>query len=52
MELVAPFGATDEILVDLSKNVFPGRSWKYHRTDTGGGIRKVATYEPTPSVVN
>jgi len=51
MELIAPFGAVDEILLDLSKNVFPDRSFKFHRT-TPEGKREVAVYEPTPASVN
>ena len=49
MELVAPFGAQDEILSDLSRNVFPNRSFNYHRIGVGGA-REVATYEPSPAV--
>lgn len=49
MELVAPFGAADEILAHLSKNVFPQRVFKFHRT-TPEGKREVAVYEPTATV--
>ena len=48
MELVSPFGAQDEILQDLSTNVFPDRSFKFHRIGQGGQ-REVATYEPHPT---
>lgn len=48
MELVAPFGAQDEILADLSRNVFPDRSFKYHRIN-GSGQREIVTYEPVPT---
>lgn len=49
MELVAPFGAEAEILADLSKNVFPQRAFKFHRT-TPEGKREVGLYEPTATV--
>ncbi len=51
MELIAPFGAIDEILSDLSKNVFPDRTFKFLRTNPGGA-REVAVYPPPPSTVN
>lgn len=51
MELVAPFGAQDEILEDLSTNVFPGRSFKYHRT-SAERQREVAVYAPRRSAAS
>lgn len=36
IELIAPFGAQDEILADLSKSVFKGQPFNYHQvTDKG-----------------
>ncbi|WP_404712182.1 toxin-activating lysine-acyltransferase [Sphingomonas sp. MMS24-J13] len=51
IELVAPFGAQEEILLDLSRNVFPDRSFKFHRIGSGGK-REVASYEPAPAHMN
>jgi cytolysin-activating lysine-acyltransferase len=51
IELVAPFGAQDEILVDLSRNVFPDRAFKFHRLGANGQ-REVATFEPASGPVN
>lgn len=48
IDLVAPFGAVDEILVDLSKTVFEGKPFKFHHIDANGA-RVVSTYE-TPTV--
>lgn len=45
MELVSPFGAVDEILADLSANVFPGQTFKFH-TVGPDGQRRVSTYPP------
>ena len=44
LELVAPFGGQDEILHDLSKNVFKGESFKFHYVDDNGQ-RQVKDYE-------
>jgi cytolysin-activating lysine-acyltransferase len=43
MELVAPFGAQEEILRDLATNVFPGKSFKFNKTGADGR-RQVMTY--------
>lgn len=50
MEMVAPFGAQEEILADLSTNVFPGRTFKYHRTV--GDAREVVIYDPATVVTS
>lgn len=42
IELVAPFGAVDEIMVDLRASVFAGTGFKFHQT-TPGGLREVTT---------
>jgi cytolysin-activating lysine-acyltransferase len=44
IDLVAPFGATDEILADLSASVFEGKPFKFHHLDQNGA-RVVSTYE-------
>ncbi len=52
IELVAPFGAQDEILADLSKTVFGGKSFSFHTT-TPDGQRVVKVYEAAePSTLN
>jgi len=43
IDLVAPFGAVDEILADLSLSVFDGKPFKFHNIDSGGS-RVVSTY--------
>ncbi len=43
VELVAPFGGQQEMLDDLAATVFPGTSFKFHRT-TPDGKREVATW--------
>lgn len=48
IEMVAPFGAQDEIMADFASNIFPGESFKYHRVNAAGA-REVAVWEPTPS---
>jgi cytolysin-activating lysine-acyltransferase len=45
IELVAPFGAADEILSDLVVSVFPGQTFKFH-TIGADGQRQVTTYPP------
>lgn len=45
IELVAPLGGQDEILKDLSKTVFAGKTFKFHHT-TPEGRRVVATMGP------
>ncbi|WP_155847769.1 toxin-activating lysine-acyltransferase [Asticcacaulis benevestitus] len=48
IDLVAPFGATDEILADLASSIFDGKPFKYHTIDQNGA-RIVSTYQ-APSV--
>jgi cytolysin-activating lysine-acyltransferase len=48
MELVAPFGGHDEILKDLSVNLFGGRPFKFHAVGSDGQ-RRVQSYENAPS---
>jgi cytolysin-activating lysine-acyltransferase len=45
IELVAPFGAQDEILRDLAESVFAGRPFKFHYV-TPTGQRAVRVYDP------
>ncbi len=45
IELVAPFGAQDEILSDLKSSIFPGKSFKFHQINAQGQ-RVVVTVEP------
>jgi cytolysin-activating lysine-acyltransferase len=45
IELVAPFGATEEILADLSANVFAGAPFRFH-TVSPDGQRQVSVYPP------
>jgi cytolysin-activating lysine-acyltransferase len=47
IELVAPFGATDEILGDLSASVFEGRPFKFHNIGPDGQ-RRTSVY-PAPA---
>lgn len=51
IELVAPFGAQDEILADLSLSVFQGKSFKFH-TVGDNGQRVVKTYETPNTPLN
>jgi cytolysin-activating lysine-acyltransferase len=44
IDLVAPFGATDEILEDFSASVFNGKPFKFHTIDQKGA-RVVSVYE-------
>ncbi len=46
IDLVAPFGAIDEILADLSTNVFKGKPFNFHHIDPSGA-RVVSSY-PRP----
>jgi cytolysin-activating lysine-acyltransferase len=46
MELIAPFGAQDEILADLGKTVFGGRPFKFHNIGPDGE-RRVSTLDPS-----
>jgi len=45
IEMVAPFGAQDEIMTDFAAHIFPGQPFKYHRV-TADGTREVATWQP------
>ncbi len=45
IELVAPFGAQDEILADLKTSVFAGKSFRFHRA-AQDGRRVVETISP------
>lgn len=49
IDLVAPFGATDEILADLAASIFGGKPFKFHNLDQNGA-RVVSVY--TASTVN
>lgn len=52
IELIAPFGAQDEILADLSTSVFGGKPFSFH-TATPEGQRVVKVYEASePSTLN
>lgn len=52
IELIAPFGAQDEILADLSTSVFGGKPFSFH-TATPDGQRVVKVYEaPDVSTLN
>lgn len=51
IELVAPFGAQDEILADLSESVFAGKPFRFHTTGSDGQ-RMVKTYEAAASLPN
>lgn len=52
IEMVAPFGAQDEIMADFSANIFPGEAFKYQRV-TPQGSREIARWEPVvPDMVN
>ena len=51
IELIAPFGAQDEILADLSRSIFAGESFRFHHT-TPEGKRVVATMGPDGQVVS
>lgn len=52
IELIAPFGAQDEILADLSNTVFGGKPFSFH-TATPDGQRVVKVYEaPDVSTLN
>ncbi|HZK98991.1 MAG TPA: toxin-activating lysine-acyltransferase [Caulobacteraceae bacterium] len=37
IELVAPFGAVDEIMNDLAASVFAGKTFKFHQVAADGG---------------
>ncbi len=50
IELVAPFGAQDEILRDLSKSVFAGKPFKFHQVGPDGR-RTVKTHPAAARVV-
>ena len=44
IELIAPFGAQDEIMRDLAGSVFEGKSFKFHHLNPQG-VRAVASYD-------
>ncbi|MGE0830347.1 MAG: toxin-activating lysine-acyltransferase [Hyphomonadaceae bacterium] len=48
IELIAPFGAQDEILRDLAANIFKGREFKFHMTGADGKRRVVSSTELNP----
>lgn len=48
IDLVAPFGAVDEILADLWTSVFDGKTFKFHRVDPNGA--HVVTSYTAPTV--
>lgn len=51
IELVAPFGAQDEILADLHSQVFGGKPFKFHTAEPGGQ-RVVKSYaSPAPQTL-
>lgn len=45
IELIAPFGAQEEILNDLAANLFKGREFKFHMTGADGKRRVVTSGE-------
>jgi cytolysin-activating lysine-acyltransferase len=45
IELVAPFGAQDEIMADFALNIYPDKPFKYHQVNAAGE-REVAVWEP------
>lgn len=52
IEMVAPFGAQDEIMLDLSTSIFAGKRFKFHRINTLGA-REVAYWDaPVPQTIN
>jgi len=50
IEVVAPFGGTEEIMADMAKFIFPGESFKYHHVNDAGQ-REVVEHTPD-TVVN
>lgn len=52
IELVAPFGAQEEILTDLKNGIFAGKRFRFHNVNAQGQ-RVVTTVEPaTAAAVN
>jgi cytolysin-activating lysine-acyltransferase len=51
IELVAPFGAQDEIMNDLKTSVFGGKAFRFHNLNAQGQ-RVVTTVEPAAATVN
>lgn len=45
IELIAPFGAQDEIMRDLAGSVFNGKGFKFHHLNPQG-VRTVASFDP------
>jgi len=50
IELIAPFGAHDEIMADLSAHVFPKSAYKFHRVNDNG-VREVKQYHPKMGIL-
>lgn len=50
IELVAPFGAQDEILADISRSIFDGKPFKFH--SAANGQRVVQTYGAGDPTIN
>lgn len=42
IELIAPFGAQDEMLKDFGKAIFSGEAFNFHKATSGGGREVVA----------
>lgn len=51
IEMVAPFGAQDEIMNDFATHIFPGEAFNYHRLNEQGQ-REVMTWDPSPQPLN
>ncbi len=47
IELVGPFGGTDEMMADLSAAIFPTETFNYHNINNAGQ-RVIDTYAPKP----
>lgn len=50
IELVAPFGAQDEIMTDLRSSIFGGKTFKYHQLNQQG--QRVVTTVDAGATVN
>jgi len=51
IELVAPFGAQEEILADLSRTIFPDKPFRFHRVNATGQ-REVAVWDPASGLAS
>lgn len=52
IEMVAPFGAQEEVMADFAEHIFPNQPFKYHRVNAQG-VREVAIWESiAPEPVN